>query len=243
MIPSLFLKPTRSTPASHPVSLPLFVRLFLYKVSTDSLEVKMRFTRALPLFACHTLLVHSNAFARDLEQPVSGPFAVERRADVIDTGLVPSHRRMVAARSTLDLEARHGGIDSFFKHDHVLHFIEGTSQNLPTDSSSRDRSDDLTQIRGPIRGSQSPFAAHVRLSSTLPTLLLEDNDSHLEHIACHESTIEIEFYDHAAASAAWGEVQTRPEMIAITSHPGCNADGERKPYLFVSRISLHLTGN
>ena len=79
--------------------------------------------------------------------------------------------------------------------------------------------------------SQSPFAAHVRLASKLPTLLLEDNDHHLEQISCHGSTIELKFQDDATLSAAWQEIQTHPEMLIITSHVGCNADGERKPYL------------
>ena len=79
--------------------------------------------------------------------------------------------------------------------------------------------------------SQSPFSAHVRLASKLPTLLLEDNDHHFEQISCHGSTIEFKFHNDAAVSAAWQEIQTHPEMLVITSHLGCNADGERKPYL------------
>ncbi|KAL9129631.1 MAG: hypothetical protein Q9217_001949 [Psora testacea] len=84
--------------------------------------------------------------------------------------------------------------------------------------------------RDAIHREQSQFAAHVHVKSTLPTLLLEDNDPHFERIACYGSTIEISFHSDLSLSLAWTELAKHHEMLIITSHLGCNANGERRPF-------------
>ena len=76
-----------------------------------------------------------------------------------------------------------------------------------------------------------PLSAHVRLSSDLPVLLLEDSDMYLERITCHGSLIDLDFHDTGALDTAWIELKQYPELLVITSHTGCNTNGERRPYL------------
>ena len=76
-----------------------------------------------------------------------------------------------------------------------------------------------------------PFSANVEMDAKLPTLLLEDIDEHLEEVRCTSSTIELDFEDSWTASAVQHEAQHSSKVIVITSHVGCNAEGERKPHL------------
>ncbi|KAG8528991.1 uncharacterized protein KY384_006680 [Bacidia gigantensis] len=123
---------------------------------------------------------------------------------------------MVAARSARSLERRNFEVEDLLNFDHVLPFIDGD-----------------TSISGEklAQKSRSPFAAHVHLKSTLPTLLLEEHEDILESVSCYDSLIELEFYDAATLSTAWAGMQKRSEMLVITSHAGCNAKGEREPFL------------
>ena len=99
------------------------------------------------------------------------------------------------------------------------------THNPPSDEASASRSGSSTP------GSLLPFAAHVRLKSILPALLLEEHEGYLERIVCYGSTIALTFHDTSALSSAWAEFQQLPELLIITSHLGCNIDGERLPYL------------
>ena len=76
-----------------------------------------------------------------------------------------------------------------------------------------------------------PFSANLELNANLPAILLEDFDWHFEDIVCKSTTIELQFIDSATMSIAWEQMRHHPEMLMITSHFGCNADGERKPHL------------
>jgi hypothetical protein len=79
-------------------------------------------------------------------------------------------------------------------------------------------------------GPQLPFAANVHLKSSLPIFFLEEDDAHFEKVACLDSKIELGFHDMAILRNACDEIKRHPEVLIITSHPGCNADGERVPY-------------
>jgi hypothetical protein len=79
----------------------------------------------------------------------------------------------------------------------------------------------------------SPFAARLAFSSKLPVLALEDIELHLDSIQCSEAAIKISLesrYHFHKAREAWGNIG---DFLVVTSHPGCNHNGERSPYLYV----------
>ncbi len=92
--------------------------------------------------------------------------------------------------------------------------------------------DDSLHGQDPILENQVSFGAQVRLASKFPALLLEDHDHYLERVVCRESTIELSFRVEAASSAAWQEIQRHHEILIITSHVGCNANDEYRPYVY-----------
>jgi hypothetical protein len=55
----------------------------------------------------------------------------------------------------------------------------------------------------------------------------------LDTIRCSKTAIEISFrsgHHHGRAKAAWEELEN---FLVVTSHLGCNYNGERSPYLYV----------
>ncbi|KAI9772144.1 MAG: hypothetical protein M1839_002556 [Geoglossum umbratile] len=80
-------------------------------------------------------------------------------------------------------------------------------------------------------GTGSPFAARLGFASKLPVLALEDIEVHLDTVRCSKTTIEISFrsgHHHSKAKAAWEKLE---KFLVVTSHLGCNYNGERSPYL------------
>ncbi|KAF7506252.1 hypothetical protein GJ744_012060 [Endocarpon pusillum] len=106
-------------------------------------------------------------------------------------------------------------IDTALRHDHELHYVD--------DSDAR---------------RASSFAAQVRLSSKLPTLLLEELEHHTETIQCHDSGVTLSFPSLETVKLAHGEFIKTKNFYLITSHEGCNNDGERDVHL-VSNVSLN----
>jgi hypothetical protein len=65
----------------------------------------------------------------------------------------------------------------------------------------------------------------------LPTINLEDIELHIADIQCSASTIAVEFRDYQTLTLAKKRWDTSPEFFVVSSHAGCNKDGERAPYL------------
>ena len=64
-----------------------------------------------------------------------------------------------------------------------------------------------------------------------PTLLLEEIDHHFRKIECFDDRIYI-YFDIAEAMTHAHEEFTKAEIfILVSSHEGCNEDGERNAYL------------
>ena len=80
-------------------------------------------------------------------------------------------------------------------------------------------------------GTRSKLAAQVHLVAKLPTLALEDMETHLYSIVCSASAIELVFTLQAILEDTLIELATLSRFYLITSHTGCNEDGERKAYL------------
>ena len=80
-------------------------------------------------------------------------------------------------------------------------------------------------------GTTAQVAAQVHLSSKLPTLAIEDFEASLDTILCTTTTIELRFLHRELLQDALAELAPLPRFILVTSHIGCNEDGERRAYL------------
>jgi len=76
----------------------------------------------------------------------------------------------------------------------------------------------------------SQFAARVRMSAKLPTVVLEEIEHHIDAIMCFDSSILLQFADFESMDLTYGEFSQTGEFLVITSHEGCNSDGERLAY-------------
>lgn len=60
---------------------------------------------------------------------------------------------------------------------------------------------------------------------------LEDIEHHLSDVRCEDDKMTLEFFDAAAAADATGACHDEDEgAIIVTSHEGCNNEGERVAY-------------
>jgi len=78
--------------------------------------------------------------------------------------------------------------------------------------------------------SSSQFAARVRMSARLPTVVLEDMDDHFNDIVCAHSSIHLHFATEESMTLTYDELKGMDEFFVVTSHEGCNNDGERELY-------------
>ncbi|RDL37181.1 uncharacterized protein BP5553_04614 [Venustampulla echinocandica] len=111
----------------------------------------------------------------------------------------------VAARPGLQIRD-----ESFTPNRHCLHHY---AENTPSFDGGRTR------------------FAKTATKYKLPALVLEDIEMALDNVQCFASTITVEFSNKqtlAAARESWDHLE---QFLIITSHPGCNMDGERTPYL------------
>jgi hypothetical protein len=65
----------------------------------------------------------------------------------------------------------------------------------------------------------------------LPALVLEDIEEDVADIRCSDSTITVEFSESHSLKAVRPSWDNLGPFLIISSHIGCNEDGERKPYL------------
>lgn len=80
-------------------------------------------------------------------------------------------------------------------------------------------------------GTTSQFGARLRMAAIKPTLALEEIDDHLEEIRCSDNEIELRFANVKTFQLAYKELDSIEQFLLITSHEGCNHDGERVAYL------------
>lgn len=112
-------------------------------------------------------------------------------------------RRLSAATVPLNPRARRSG-SGLFTREASFDFIEDVDEDGDTS-----------------------FVSTVAVNSQQPFLALEDIDSHLSDISCSDSLIELSFISNERLQAAKEEFAQFPDFIAVTSHFGCNEDGER----------------
>ena len=76
------------------------------------------------------------------------------------------------------------------------------------------------------------FAGHIRGESDHAILHIEEFEHHLSAVKCRENgaRIVLEFQNQQSFQMAKKACRDLLHGIAITSHAGCNNDGERQPY-------------
>lgn len=87
-----------------------------------------------------------------------------------------------------------------------------------------------------LRGANSRFAK-TTMKYRLLALTLEDIEENVKEIQCSESSITVQFDYQSTMDHARGAWDSLSEFLIISSHPGCNDDGERAPYLYVRNIT------
>ncbi|KAL4877458.1 hypothetical protein BJY04DRAFT_230599 [Aspergillus karnatakaensis] len=83
------------------------------------------------------------------------------------------------------------------------------------------------------------FATTLDVESQQPVLALEDLDDVLDSVRCTESEIQLTFASLAAEEGLVEATQDSPEFIAVTSHDGCDLEGQRSAHR-VTDVSVNL---
>ena len=65
----------------------------------------------------------------------------------------------------------------------------------------------------------------------LPTLILEDVEHHIEYVGCYSSEIHLYFKSAMVLQRTYNEFASVNKFLLVTSHEGCNEDGERSPHM------------
>lgn len=122
-----------------------------------------------------------------------------------DSSKLPKARRLSAANVCSRLKSRAQDIQSIFKHETVFDYVHD-----PEDG----RED-------------SVFTATLAVKSRSPVLVLEELEGHLEDIVCSDSQISLLFDSIDKVDVIRKAIGTTSNFVVVTSHNGCNSDGER----------------
>lgn len=81
-------------------------------------------------------------------------------------------------------------------------------------------------------GMSEVFTTRVRAKSDRPVLNLEEFEGHLESVECADSgsKITLTFPEGSGSRTVEKMAREYRDGTVITSHEGCNADGERSAY-------------
>ncbi|RDW72434.1 putative GPI anchored protein [Aspergillus mulundensis] len=86
------------------------------------------------------------------------------------------------------------------------------------------------------------FSTTLHVESEWPILRLEDLDTGLDSVSCTASEIQLQFISIAAEENFRSGVEETPEFVIVTSHEGCDLEGERSAHR-VTSISANPEGN
>ncbi|KAH8684677.1 hypothetical protein BGZ60DRAFT_170796 [Tricladium varicosporioides] len=84
-------------------------------------------------------------------------------------------------------------------------------------------------------GHEGSRFAKTAMKYKLPALVLEDIETSVQSITCTTSAIIVEFSEREIIDEVRGRWDELQKFLIISSHSGCNVEGERAPY-FVSGI-------
>ena len=166
----------------------------------------------------HTLLLYFLLFANVV---LSSGGLIARNVESGD--LVQPERRLRAARRSHELGAR--DVEGCLKYDHNLHYLDGKY------ASSHHLSWLTSAMEADTHGSSSQFAAKLGMQFKFPALMLEDIEHHIESVGCYSTEIHVYFSTVELLMRAHNEFASVDSFLLITSHQGCNEDGERSPHL------------
>ena len=86
-------------------------------------------------------------------------------------------------------------------------------------------------MKADTHGSASQFAAKLGMNFKAPALMLEEIEHHVESIGCYSSEIHLYFRSIEPLQRAHNEFASVDSFLLVTSHQGCNEDGERSPHV------------
>jgi hypothetical protein len=68
------------------------------------------------------------------------------------------------------------------------------------------------------------------MSTKLPTIILEEVEHHISEIRGFDSSIHLHFSMEESMDLTLDELSAAEDFFVVTSHEGCNKDGEREPH-------------
>ncbi|KAL2002795.1 hypothetical protein VTN02DRAFT_5897 [Thermoascus thermophilus] len=131
---------------------------------------------------------------------------------------LPKARRLSAASVPSRLSSRAQGIQSIFRHETTFGYIHEPENGHK----------DLV------------FTATLAVKSHSPILVLEELENALENVLCSESQISLVFDSIENVYAIRKEIGTSSSFVVVTSHNGCNSEGERATY-WVHNVNIDTT--
>ncbi|KAN0083689.1 hypothetical protein V8E54_002777 [Elaphomyces granulatus] len=84
------------------------------------------------------------------------------------------------------------------------------------------------------------LVATLTVKSRRPILVLEEIEDFLEDIVCHDTKMTIRFRSAETLNAFRSEIEAASSFTVVTSHDGCNSDGERVTYQ-ANVVSVDIT--
>lgn len=87
---------------------------------------------------------------------------------------------------------------------------------------------------------ESVFSTTLDVESRWPILALEELDSEFNSIVCTESNIHFNFVSAAAAERFNTETKSIPKFVVVTSHDGCDLEGDRSAHRCVQQARLTM---
>lgn len=122
-----------------------------------------------------------------------------------ESSRLPKARRLSAASVPSRLRSRAQSIQSIFRHETTFDYIHE-----------------------PENGHEDwVFTATLAVKSHFPILVLEELENALENILCSDSQISLVFDSIENVNAIRKEIGTSSSFVVVTSHNGCNSQGER----------------
>ena len=79
----------------------------------------------------------------------------------------------------------------------------------------------------PEEDTEYVFATTLNVASQYPILALETLDADIDDITCSEAKVQLSIGSPARAKALKQALEAAPDFIVVTSHEGCDLEGER----------------
>jgi hypothetical protein len=136
-----------------------------------------------------------------------------------------THRVLRAATKRTSLYGRSMRIQKRFEAE--VAYIEGSIATL---SIRQQITDFNIEENGWDR--RSTFASQVKVISQKPVTNLEEIEHHLQDVRCKDGKLRLDFVDLSSARDAFYSCHGQDGGLIITSHDGCNEDGERSVYRY-----------